>query len=315
MALSTEWNWEKLVFKAGIILIAILTAFMFVWQTYYFEKYEYGWGYQEDSKYYVDKLKEPISIKDYSHWNILILFKWLGFPFVNSAFLVFCVWLASFAYFSTETGLIKACYGAFLLTFASAYFIWLFYVNLWSQCFSFLFFIMMLFWWKKKEHGYEITMAIISGIIHPMTTIISLVHFILTYDFKNKKILLMGALLFLYFGFYWYLAFGLNLLPFISTYGNDVNPPVFYTLVMMMNPFMLGTALNSKSPHYLVFFLLALVGHNGRITMYFSLFLVLEHVRRLETKQAWLISLLCNGLYFIFINGLFINELYSRGIN
>lgn len=296
---------RQYIFAAGISLILLISCFVYVWESYFIRETGRPFG-GSDVNYYVEWTGEQARsmLNDPNHWNVLRLFGLYGFPFVIAFIFFFGVWLASFLYFKSYLNMERSVYGAFLALFATSYMAHAFYVCIWAQVLAFFWFMVMLTADRLKIRWLEYLALVCGCASHAVSSVIFLFYYLIDYEDKRKRRIAMVAFVFFalfmvgnLYNIRW--SAYLNLDRFGS---NDTIPPVWFIGFYMLNPFMLGTAWNSRNRLFLMFLFASLFAHNGRLTLFFIPFMVLEHVKRIEGRQGWFMSLIFNGLWAVMIN-------------
>lgn len=234
---------------------------------------------------------------------MVYIFKKFGFPLTLSVLFIILPFFIFFVFYSTYFNISQSTYGAIISLFGTSYLIHSIYVCIWAQVLAFLFFMLSLVYERVGKNKTSF-LYILAGIFsHAITSFIFLFYYLIDFDkSKNRKNLIFigGLALIIWFAFFQ----NLNLGHFINiTNDNGYNPPApWYTFMVLLNPFLIGSCMNTNNRHWWLFFVAAIFGHNGRFTLFFIPFMVREHIKRLNTNQAWFLSIFCNCLYMVYIN-------------
>jgi len=275
-------------------------------------------------------LEKPLSyLNDMNHFLVLVLFYYLGFPFVISYIFIFGGYLLFLIYFRHFFTPLKSQLAAFISIFGTSFLAHSLYVAIYSQTFAFLFFMVMLIGENRKNEALEKSVAVLVCITHGMNAAVVIFYYIMRFVSTKDAQKLKNSMVYIALFFVILFASMTNLtgvtpetpisevtkkaMSISANIGvNDYEPPYAYVYMVLMNPTLIGMAANTLNPIYWGFFLASLLGHNGRITLYFIPFMVLYAFKRLNNWSGYSILIISSVAYAYILNYLFIVQTLSN---
>ncbi len=322
--MSNHKRKDKYLIISSLILMLCLSIMVYYFNVFWETEYNMPFG-KSDVKNYLSFMENPKPyLKDPSHFTIVRLFNLFGIKeFISFTFwiIMFYVFFLYYQYYFTVR---KALLSAFLLFFGTSYLSHAFYVGVLAQTLSFMFWILLLLGRARKNKLLEVSSVILMVLSHGLSAIVVSFYYMLEAlrknDLRSLKISFLLITVFLtLFCIYadpkqGYLELGTSLMnksKSVFMGVNNLEPPYFFVLLTLLNPIMIGVCINSLNPFYLGFFLASIFAHNGRMTLYFLPLLVLETMRRVKTPQSYFMIILTSILYAIYINTLFMAEVFD----
>lgn len=309
---------DRSIYTSCIIVMLGLCTLLYITQCWFEVKTGYIFGKSDIRNYYDDiGKKNPSYFQDQNHYIINKLFKIFGYPFTTSYIMVFGSFILYLFYFKGFYTIEKSFLATFMAFFGTSLLTHILYVGVFSQALANMFFIMMLIGERQKNTKIEIGSGLLMCATHGMSAIVpafyNMLHFI---KYKDKKKIIYSFMYLIFFILVWTNKFatppndkdvqdslnqGIN---FIISNSNE-ETPISYTYMLLMNPTYIGIAINNINPVWWGMFFAGLIGHNGRMTLYFIPFMINEAVKRVKTPQAWVIVIIGTLSYAVILNFIF----------
>lgn len=288
--------------RVTIMLYLILGFSIIAIQTAHENKFGQIMGKEDITNYVFMLSKEQLTyLGDPAHFVLRYIVSRIGYPAFQGWFLFI---IASFIFYWMSIPITKnRSMFVHIMFFGTSYFAFALYVGLLSQTLSFLMFCVMFGFNLRGDKYNTYISSILCVFIHYASIVpVGMFYFIKFYG-KNKKIsfIILSAIMIIVLSIF-------NPTQIINTKLALENPPAYFIFYMLVNPFLIGVSLRYISDYTILFFVLSLISHNGRLTLFAFPFILKDMFSKPFTNRDKIVITICIVMYAIMFQLEYINQ-------
>lgn len=311
-------QFRRTLFAGSIGLMLIISGLMYFFHSQYQLRTGHFFG-KSDTEYYLQHFKKDKQyLEDENHYAILMIMDLIGAKITISFIFWFGMFVSVYFYLLQQHNFYKALFGSWLFFLGTGYLQHMLYVGIWGQTLALMFFLWLLIGRSAKIRLLELSAGLLTAFAHNASALAVCFYYLCDFiKTKEKQDLIYAGCYLVIFLVYFHFNVSSDITGVVLNNAGTLQPskemgylepPYFFVYSIMLNPFMVGAAMNSMNPVFWGFLFAALFGHNGRMTLFFLPIMLNEFLERLRTPQAYLMGLFAAFMYFIWFNMYFLPQ-------